>query len=235
MARTTATAPMRRRAAETVDARPRSVRIGVAMPCALLRDLLVLRFDKERELELVGYANAPAAVVEMVSSQSPRVLLLDAELHRAGVERLVRQVRAISRETRVLLISSVLSEDALEHALIAGASGIVATQDDYAMLLRAIHAVARGEVWANRRATARALERSYDLATAPDPFADRLTDREREIVNAVGRGLRNKEIARQMGISEKTVKNHLGTIFRKLKVDNRFAVGLYALDIRPKT
>lgn len=205
------------------------------MPDALLRDLLLLRLNKEKRLELVGCANDPTTVFEMVTSRTPRVLLLDVELHRAGVERLLRKIRTISRETRILLIASVPSDETLEQALLSGASGIVATQGDYAMLLRAIHAVARGEVWANRHVTARALERLCEAGTAIDPSGNRLTDRERQVATAVGRGLRNKEIARQMGISEKTVKNHLSTIFRKLKVDNRFAVGLYALDIRLKT
>jgi DNA-binding NarL/FixJ family response regulator len=64
-----------------------------------------------------------------------------------------------------------------------------------------------------------------------DGFEEQLTSRESEIAESVGRGLRNKEIARRLQISEKTVKSHLNNIFRKLQVDNRFAVGLYVLSL----
>src|SRR5689334_2568731 len=102
MARTAATPQRRRRApAGPPEPRPRPVRVGVAMPDALLRDLLLLRLNKEKRLELVGCANDPTTVFEMVTSRTPRVLLLDVELHRAGVERLLRKIRTISRETRI--------------------------------------------------------------------------------------------------------------------------------------
>ena len=77
-------------------------------------------------------------------------------------------------------------------------------------------------------------ERIADPIANPPADLNSLTRREQEITHDVGRGLRNKEIARRLNISEKTVKSHLNNIFRKLQVDNRFAVGLYSLDIKPR-
>jgi len=80
--------------------------------------------------------------------------------------------------------------------------------------------------WANRRATADFVEHLTDNFSDAN---DELTGREWEIAEGVGRGLRNKEIAHRLSISEKTVKSHLNNIFRKLRVDNRFAAGMYVL------
>jgi len=232
MVRATASTASRKRIPPQATApRTRPVRILVAMPRALLRELLVLRLENETGLQLVGCVHDASELVRTAKRHSPRVLLLDTTVQREGAGRMVLGLRASFRGMRILLLSSQPSDDDLQRALRCGASGIVPTQCDYAMLLRAIHAVARGELWANRRATARALERSFDPVTASEPLGARLTGKERQIVDEVGRGLRNKEIARRLGISEKTVKNHLSSIFRKLNVDNRFAVGLYSRDL----
>ena len=235
MARTSPTTTRKRPRTERAEPRVQSVRIAVAMPNTLLPELLVLRFDEEAGIELVGCVAVEAEIAGIVARQRPRVLLLDSEVRRDGAESLGRQLRAAHPETRVLLLSPQPSDDALERALRAGMAGIVPTQCDYATLVRAIRAVSRGEIWANRRLTAHALERSFATGSDTAHPEDDLTEREREIVSQVGRGLRNKEIARRLRISEKTVKNHLSNIFRKLKVDNRFAVGLYSLDIRTNT
>jgi len=113
----------------------------------------------------------------------------------------------------------------------AGAAGLVGKQQTFETLVRAIRAVARGELWANRAAAAQVVE---DLAgsSRSSTFDVRLTAREREIVQAVGLGGRNRDIGDRLHISEKTVKSHLNSIFRKLQVDNRFAAGLYSIDGR---
>ena len=110
-----------------------------------------------------------------------------------------------------------------------GASGLVGKQLAFATLERAIHALAMGELWANRRATADFVDRLTDDSGRVADSDGQLTTRESEIIDDVGRGLRNKDIARRLNISEETVKSHLNNIFRKLRVDNRFAAGMYAL------
>jgi DNA-binding NarL/FixJ family response regulator len=91
-------------------------------------------------------------------------------------------------------------------------------------------------VWANRRAQALVLERLTDFsAGAPEPEGQ-LTKREQQIVDGVARGLRNKEIAHQLDISEKTVKSHLNNIFQKLGLEGRFALAMFdQSQIPPKT
>ena len=111
------------------------------------------------------------------------------------------------------------------RALGAGASGLVGKQLKFAELVRAIESVAEGEIWGKPSNTARAL-RNLTEGSPGGSKAD-LTKREYEVADACSRGLRNKEIAKLLHISEKTVKGHLNNIFRKLQVDNRFALALY--------
>jgi DNA-binding NarL/FixJ family response regulator len=96
--------------------------------------------------------------------------------------------------------------------------------------------VAAGEVWAHRRAQALTLEHLTNYAAGAPTPGDQLTRREQQIVDGVARGLRNKEIARQLNISSKTVKSHLNNIFQKLGLEGRFALALFDHgQIQPKT
>ena len=130
-----------------------------------------------------------------------------------------------SSKTRILVVATRSGPETVERILHAGASGLVGKESDLATLFRAIRSVARGEIWANRRDTAQALERSA-VSGRRIASTGTLTQREVEIVERVGRGLRNKEIAHRLQIHEKTVKTHLNNIFRKLRVDNRIALAL---------
>ena len=114
------------------------------------------------------------------------------------------------------------------RVLRAGGWGLVDKQTSFETLIRAVRSVAQGEVWADPRATARALEYLTHVDGPPQSSGSLLSKRELEIVDCVGRGLRNKEIAHLLSISQKTVKSHLNNIFRKLKLDGRIALALLA-------
>jgi DNA-binding NarL/FixJ family response regulator len=204
--------------------------VVVAARPALFGELLSLKLRDEKELEVAGVARDEDEVRQLVSRHRPSVLLFDYEGLGPSAELAIRRLRRAAPSTRILVLATRSSDETLERVLRAGAAGLVGKQQSFETLLRAIHSVASGELWANRAAAAHAVER---LATPPgnaEPPDERLTSREWEIVDAVGHGIRNKEIGRRLRISEKTVKSHLNNIFRKLRVDNRFAVGLYSLD-----
>ena len=157
------------------------------------------------------------------------MLLLDLEGFGRLAESAIRSLHRHARGARILVLAAESGDETVERVVRLGGSGLVGKQETVATLLRAIQAVACGELWANRRATARVVEILAEPAGGVAAARERLTAREREISEAVGRGLRNREIARRMRISEKTVKAHLNNIFRKLQVGNRFAAGLYSL------
>lgn len=181
-------------------------------------------------MEVVGRASDEDEARALLRKKRPAVLVLDYEGFGPSAERAIRSLRRIARGMRVLVVATRSSEEDVARVLRAGASGLVGKQQPFATLVRAIHAVASGEIWANRRATAHLVELLSQPASAAQPSEGQLTGREWEITESVGRGLRNKEIAKSLKISEKTVKSHLNNIFRKLRVDNRFALGLYTLD-----
>ena len=210
-------------------------KLVIAARPAIVCESLSLALESQTSLEVVGLARDEDEACRLIQKRRPSVLLFDYEGLGPSAERAIQRLRRSVRGTRILVLATRSSDETVERVIRAGASGLVGKQHSFATLVRAIHAVAAGELWANRRATAHVVESLSDSgshhAEAP---TERLTDREWEITDAVSQGLRNKDIARKLRISEKTVKSHLNNIFRKLQVDNRFAVGLYALDLKPK-
>jgi DNA-binding NarL/FixJ family response regulator len=204
-------------------------RVVVAARPALFCEVLSLKLGDEPDLEVAGVAHDEDELRALVIRSRPDVLLFDYEGLGPGAELAIRRSRRSSRATRVLVLATRSSEETLERVLHAGASGLVGKGQPFATLVRAIHAVAAGELWANRVAAAHVVEH-LAAPSGVGPLDERLTRREWQIVEAVGQGIRNKEIGKRLKISEKTVKSHLNNIFRKLRVDNRFAVGLYSLD-----
>jgi DNA-binding NarL/FixJ family response regulator len=208
----------------------------VAAQPALFCEILSLKLRDEPDLEVTGVAHDEDEIRLLITRTRPLVLLFDYEGLGPSSEAAIRRLRRSSQGTRILVLATRSSEETLERVLRAGAVGLVGKHQPFAILLRAIHAVAAGELWANRLATAHVVDHLSHPSRRMETLEASLTEREWEIVDAVGLGLRNKEIGRRMKISEKTVKSHLNNIFRKLQVDNRFAVGLYSLGrLKPKT
>jgi DNA-binding NarL/FixJ family response regulator len=211
-------------------------KIAIAARPALFSETLAAALVQQGYIEIAGRASDEANVLELVRRTRPAVLLLDEDGFGPSAGPTIRSLHRSAPGTRVLVLSAASSDDAVERVLRTGASGLVGKQESVATLVRAIEAVALGELWANRRATAHVIEVLSSPSSGAASDHEHLTSREWEIADAVGKGLRNKEIARRLKVSEKTVKSHLNNIFRKLQVDNRFAVGLYTLDrLGPKT
>ena len=225
-----------RRAEPGTKARPRPSaerarwKVAVAARPALFCEILSSKLHDEPDLEIAGAARDEEEVRLLLTRTRPAVLLFDYEGLGPSAELAIRRLRRTARSTRILVLATRSGDETLERVLRAGAAGLVGKQQPFATLVRAIRAVAAGELWANRVATAHVVERLAVPASGGREPDERLTEREWEIVDAVGQGIRNKEIGRRLKISEKTVKSHLNNIFRKLRVDNRFAVGLYSLD-----
>jgi DNA-binding NarL/FixJ family response regulator len=204
------------------------VRIALAVYPPLWGELLSQMLGQETWVEVVGLAAGEDELRQLTSEQAPDVILLDYEGLGPNAEGVVSRLRRHSPRTRVLMLARRSGEDTVVSVLRAGAAGLIAKDVDPSTLLNAVRAVAAGEVWANRRVTAQAIEQlAAPVRTEPEGRM-MLTRREWEVIEAVGRGLRNREIARTLGISEKTVKTHLNHIFSKLHIDGRFALALWA-------
>jgi DNA-binding NarL/FixJ family response regulator len=210
--------------------RPRDAgptRLAIATQPALLRDVLSRLLNLEPDLEVVGHGHDEDRIVEVIKNTSPALVLFDYEALGPNSESIIGRLRRLSPKIRILVMATRSADENVERALRAGASGLVGKQLDFESLLRAIRAVAAGEIWANRRAQALTLEHLTNFSAGASEPEGQLTRREQEIVDGVARGLRNKEIARQLNISEKTVKSHLNNIFQKLGLEGRFALARF--------
>lgn len=210
------------------------LRIAVATRPALIREILSRTLSAEPGFAVVGQASDETAIRELLRREKPRVLLFDFEALGPGGENMISRLRRESPSTRFLVLATRSGAETVERVLRAGASGLVGKELDLETVVRAIRTVAAGEVWANRLVTAHALEYLAglsELGVTRNAANGHLTQREAEIVNEVGLGLRNKEIAAKLRISEKTVHTHLNNIFRKLQMGNRIALALFAREL----
>ncbi|HEY3172333.1 MAG TPA: response regulator transcription factor [Thermoanaerobaculia bacterium] len=212
------------------------VRLAIGTQPALLRDVLSRLLNRESDLEVVGQGHDEDSIVQVLKGLAPELLLLDYEALGPNSESIIARLRRIAPATRILVMATRSADEYVERVLRVGAAGLVGKQLNFTALLQAVRAVAAGQVWANRRAQALTLEHLTDFSAGAAEPEGQLTRREQQIVDGVTRGLRNKEIARQLIISEKTVKSHLNNIFQKLGLEGRFALAVFDQNqFQPKT
>lgn len=208
----------------------------IATRPVLWGEVLQLLFEQEDDLSVIARAQTEDELTEALTANPPKLVLFDYESLGPGAEGAIARLRRTFPLVRILVLASRSSEDTVVAVLRAGAAGLVPKQADYQTLVTAIRAVGAGQTWANRRVTARALS---ELASPFRPTAlddVQLTRRELEVVDGVCRGLRNRQIAVTLGISEKTVKSHLNSIFGKIGVHSRTALARWAMDqLGPRT
>lgn len=185
--------------------------------------------ERYPHLQVVGEAgNAEAAVAEALRLR-PDVVVMDVRLPgRSGVEA-CRDIHARLPDVRVIMLTSFEEDQALFQAIAAGACGYVLKQIGSEALVRAIETVGRGEALLDPAVTERVLQRVRETATDRDrqAFAG-LTGQEMRVLLQVSRGLSNKEIARRLGLREKTVRNYVSDILAKLELSSRVQAATYA-------
>jgi len=148
---------------------------------------------------------------------------------RTGIE-ILRQVKAEAHPIRVVLLSSSINNAQALEAVRLGADGLILKEAMAQDLLDCLEAVGAGEQWIDPAAARLALSAVVNLAASPPNETSSLTPRETEIVRAISRGQSNKEVARELQISEGTVKMHLHRIYEKLNVRNRTELSAIARD-----
>ncbi|WP_447985632.1 response regulator transcription factor [Nitrospira sp. Nam74] len=180
-------------------------------------------------------------VEQKLATLKPLILLLDLSIPGVHDQASLTDLQRINPSTRILLLTTTPTETEGRSMLEAGAKGYCSTEMDPVLLAKAVKMVQRGEVWVGRKVISHLLDtlvslteqqRNRSLPTA-DPSLDVLTPREKEIVQQIGSGSSNKEIAHELHVSEKTVKAHLTSIFRKLGVSDRLHLALYVNGHRP--
>jgi DNA-binding NarL/FixJ family response regulator len=198
-----------------------AIRIVIADDHQVVREGLRRLLEQEGDLHVVGEAGTGAETLAAVEETRPDVLLLDLRMPNGDGRSVMSAMAARQRETRVLALSGHAEAEEGEELLQLGARGFALKSTSARDLIHAIRAIHDGEIWADRSTLSRMIDRLSGTAPPPNRPRAVLSKREREILDAVGRGLNNQQIAHRLFISENTVKAHLSRIFRKLEVVDR--------------
>ena len=167
-----------------------------------------------------------------VDTHRPDLVIMDVRMKRMGGADATKRLRDRTDAPPVLMLTTFDDDEVLSASLRAGASGFQLKDAPGEDLIRSARVVAEGGAWLDPTVTARVLAayRSSTPSRADAPRVELLTERERDVLGLVGRGLSNAEIADELYISEVTVKSHIGHIFTKLDLRDRAAAIVYAFD-----
>jgi DNA-binding NarL/FixJ family response regulator len=182
--------------------------------------------EGESDLQVVSETTTVAGAVEQARRLRPDVAILDLGLKDGSGLDALPGILEGHPSTRVIVLTGYGPEKALP-VLRQGARGFVCKDTASSQLLSAIRAVMRGEIWAEPQATGQLVEELMHQKREPRA-EDALTPRERDVLRLAGEGRRNFEIARALAISENTVKTHVSSLMRKLEIDDRLQLTLYA-------
>ncbi len=191
--------------------------------------------ESDANLTLVGEAGSVATAVETAVRTKPDLVLLDIQLPDGTGFEACRRILEKRPETRVLILTSVAEETMVDDAIRAGANGYLLKEVNGRALIQAIHDVAAGKSILDPAITARVLSIIRSNAPGTRNILETLSPQERRVLALIAEGRTNKEVAAEMNLAEKTVKNYLSTVFEKLHVSRRSqAAALYVKQNRDK-
>jgi DNA-binding NarL/FixJ family response regulator len=198
----------------------------------MMRVGLRMVVESQPDLTVVGEAADGLQAIDAAAEHRPDVILLDVRMPGLDGVNAAGRIRAALPATRILMITTFDLDEYAFAALRAGADGFLVKDAPAAEMLVAIRGVLRGDPMVSPSVTRRLLERYVIPGAGPRPDArlERLTDREREVLGLVARGLGNAEIADRLHLGETTVKTHVSRILGKLKVRDRIGAVVLAYE-----
>jgi len=209
------------------------LRVMVADDHALFRRGLQMVLEQEEDLELVGEASDGAEAVAKAQELMPDVILMDVRMpKRSGIEA-TGQIKDLLPHVKILMLTISDEEADLYEAIKAGASGYLLKEIPIEEVADAIRSVWAGQSRISPSMASKLLNEFAAMSKAtgerPQVPAPRLTDREMEVLKLVAKGMNNRDIAKQLYISENTVKNHIRNILEKLQLHSRMEAVVYAV------
>jgi DNA-binding NarL/FixJ family response regulator len=216
------------------------IRVLLADDQALVRSGFRMILEARDDLEVVGEAENGREAVELAAAFRPDVILMDVRMPELDGVEATRRILADGVPARVLILTTFDLDEFVVRAIRAGASGFLLKDVRPAELVDAIRVVAEGNALLAPTVTRRLLDRFAQTLEdeTPPPALDQLTDRELEILRLVAQGLSNAEIAAQLVVSETTVKTHVSSVLRKLRLRDRVQAVIAAYDaglVRPSS
>jgi two-component system, NarL family, nitrate/nitrite response regulator NarL len=196
----------------------------------VVRQALRLLIEGKSNMRVVGEAGNRDEALALANAKQPDIILLELDLGGSSGLDFLPELIASAQGARVLVLTGMRDPEIHRRAVRLGATGLVLKEQASDILLRAIEKVHAGEAWLDHRMTASVIvefSRRHKVDQEAAKIAS-LTEREHEIVSVVSEGLKSKQIAEKLFISQATVRNHLTSILGKLGVSDRFELALYA-------
>ena len=212
----------------------KTIRILLVDDHAVVRSGLRLLIDSQPGLQVVGEAANTAEALAIAAREQPDIILLDLDMAGDNGLDLLPKFLSAERPARVIILTAVCDPEEHYHAMRLGASGLVLKEKAAEIVIKAIEKVHAGELWFDRSLMGNVIAkiaRDSGSKKTSDPEAAKiatLTEREREVISLIGEGLKNKQIAGRLFISETTVRHHLTSIFDKLGTSDRLELVIYA-------
>jgi DNA-binding NarL/FixJ family response regulator len=210
----------------------RGIRIAIADDERLFRDALRALLETQEGFCVVGGAADGIQTVQLVQRVRPDILLLDLAMPGLPGLDALRTLAKGRVGVRTIVLTGAITRDDIIAALQLGARGVVLKEAGPDLLFRSIRAVYEGGYWFGEESIGDLTEALRNMGPSPPPAARRpfnLTARERDVIRAVVAGQTNKEIAKEFGVTEDTVKHHLTRIYDKVGTSNRLELALFAM------
>ena len=214
---------------------PDPIRVLIVDDHALFRRGLEMVLAEEADIDLVGEASDGAEAVEKAGEALPDVVLMDIRMPRSSGIEACRAMKEVAPSTKIVMLTISDEEEDLFEAIRAGASGYLLKDIPYDEVADVVRAVHGGQSLINPSMAAKLLTEFAALAKRDETEraervpAPRLTDREIEVLKLVARGMNNRDIAKELFISENTVKNHVRNILEKLQIHSRMEAVMIAV------
>ena len=213
------------------DAPIRRLTLLVVDDHEVVRQGLVSMLDRRPGFQVVAEAGTVAEAVEAARRFQPDLIIMDVRLPDGSGIEACRDIRSLHPRTACLILTSFADDEALFQAILAGAAGYLLKQIRTNDLVDAVRRVAAGQSLLDPAVTQRVLARVRDGDKVDDALAP-LTDQERRILDLIGEGLTNRQIAETMFLAEKTVKNYVSSLLAKLGMERRTQAAILATQLR---
>lgn len=204
------------------------IRIIYAEDHAMVRKAIARELNDEEDIEVIAEAENGEEALSLLNSTSCDVLLLDLNMPKVDGLEVLRRIQEKNMHIKSIVLTEHNEPEYILKIKDLGAAGFVVKDSEVPLLIEAIHTVAKGGTYIQKELA----ESVYYSNFSNDPDADKilsLTSREHEIIREIANGLLNREIGEKLHISERTVKNHVSSILKKLDLNDRTQVAMFAV------
>ncbi len=209
------------------------IRVIILDNHALVRAGIHRLIEDSPEIIVVGEAGSLSAGLEIISDLKPDIVLFEMNLEARTITEIISRINKVSNKSRIILVTGTNNPMTIQQAVENGVVGVVLKTQSPEFLTKAIEKVNSGEVWIERSVIANVLSRlsrnskPSTINSEQDNISE-LNEREKQIINLIGQGYKNKKISIQLGLSESTVRHYLTSIYSKLGVSDRLELLIFA-------